>query len=178
MSLFFSPFLYTIGKALDPTGISGYGDAKEAITQYDTNPSVGNAYNAVMETVGVLPIVSKAGKAIKFLQGVVTGQGIFNDYNHAKEQQQKYGEELVVDYWDNTVKPRREAEKHAEQIKAKMSYEDVNHVPSFKLAPKDSKLGQIIHDYNDNHRVVKKYKKAFGGNLFDGTSQPSQKRCY
>ena len=25
------PFLYTVGKALDPTGITGYGDTREAI---------------------------------------------------------------------------------------------------------------------------------------------------
>jgi hypothetical protein len=40
-----------------------------------------------METLGSLPIISKAGKAIKILQGLVTGQGAFNDYNYAKEQE-------------------------------------------------------------------------------------------
>ena len=119
-----------------------------------------------METLGALPIVSKAGKAIKFLQGAVTGQGVFNDYNYAQEKRKEYGDELVVDYWDNTVKPRREAERHGEQMKSKMSYTDVNHVPSFRLAPKDSKLGQVISDYDINSRIVKKYKKALGGNLF------------
>jgi hypothetical protein len=120
-----------------------------------------------METLGALPIVSKAGKAIKFLQGAVTGQGVFDDYNYAQEKKKEYGDELVVDYWDNTVKPRREAERHGEQMKSKMAYTDVHHVPSFKLAPKGSKSGQVISDYDINHRVVKKYKKAFGGNLFE-----------
>ena len=161
-----SPLLYTIGKAVDPTGISGYGDAREAINQYGSAPSLNNGYTAVMETLGALPIVSKAGKAIKFLQGAITGQGIFNDYNFAQEKMKEYGDELVIDYWDNTVKPRWEAERHGEQMKSKMSYTDVHHVPSFRLAPKDSKLGQVISDYDINSRIVKKYKKAFGGNLF------------
>lgn len=169
-----SPLFYTIGKALDPTGVSGYGDAKEAISQYDSNPSFNNAYNAVMESLGALPVVSKAGKAIKFLQGAVTGQGIFDDFNYAQEKKKDYDDELVIDYWDNTVKLRREAEKHGEQMKSKMSYTDVHHLPSFKLAPKGSKPGQVISNYTINHRVVNKYKKAFGGNLFDGTSEDSQ----
>jgi hypothetical protein len=88
------------------------------------------------------------------------------DRDIVQEKMKEYGDELVVDYWDNTVKPRREAERHGEQMKSKMSYTDVNHVPSFRLAPKDSKLGQVISDYDINSRIVKKYKKAFGGNLF------------
>jgi hypothetical protein len=39
-----------------------------------------------MESLGSLPIISKAGKAVKILQGLVTGQGAFKDYSYAKEQ--------------------------------------------------------------------------------------------
>ena len=50
---------------MDPTGVTGYADTKEAISEYDANPTLGTGYNAVMETLGSLPLINKAGKAIK-----------------------------------------------------------------------------------------------------------------
>ena len=153
------PFYYTLGKLLDPTGVTGYADAKEAISEYNTNPTLGTGYNAVMETLGSLPLINKAGKAIKVAQGLVNGQGVLNDWNYAKEMQDAYNKELVIDYWDNTVKPRGEASKHNEQMKKKMSYTDVNHLPSFELAPEGAKIGQVLPNYSINHRIVSRYKK-------------------
>ena len=48
-------------KLMDPTGITSWGDAYKAIKSIDKkNP--GSILNAVVETVGALPVVGKIGK--------------------------------------------------------------------------------------------------------------------
>ena len=178
------PIAYTLGKLLDPTGITGYSDTKEAWKEFKNEPALNTGYNAVMETLGSLPVIGGKGKILKTIQGLVTGQGVLNDWNHAKEMQNAYNKELVVDYWDNTVKPREEAYKHNEQIKKKMSYTEVNHLPAFSLAPKGTKVGDILPNYNINNALIEKYKNkhAFGGplvdttnaHIYDGTTEGSQ----
>ena len=43
-------------------------------------------------------------------------------------------------------------------MKKKMPYTDVNHLPSFELAPEGAKIGQVLPNYSINHRIVSRYK--------------------
>jgi len=52
-------------QVLDPTGITSWGDAGRAISEAWDNPSWGNVGNALLETFAAVPVVGKAGKALK-----------------------------------------------------------------------------------------------------------------
>lgn len=159
------PFLYALGKAVDPTGISGYSDVRKADKEWGSNPSFSNGYNVAMETLGALPIISTGSRVWKALQGFVTGNGFIKDYKEASNLSDQYMNELIIDYFDNTVKPRREYEKHRQHVSA----EDANHLPSPELAPKGSKIGQVINNYDykykNNYRYQKYVKHQKGGKL-------------
>lgn len=150
------PFLYALGKAVDPTGISGYSDVKEADKKWESNPSFSNGYNVAMETLGALPIISTGSRIWRALQGFVTGNGFIKDYKEASNLSDQYMNELVIDYFDNTVKPRREFEEHR---KHDVAYTDANHLPSPELAPKGSKVGQVIDNYDYKYKDHYNYKK-------------------
>lgn len=160
------PGFYTFIKLVDPTGITGWGDAKEAVQKYNSNRTLGNAYDAVTEIAGAVPIISRAPKWFNALQGLVTGQGVINDYKYGKDKEKQYGDEIVVDYWDNTVKPRREALKgHKFMRKYGVSSNDTNRLPSFRLAPKGYKVGTVISNYTLPNKyaqqMVDKYRKNY-----------------
>lgn len=160
------PGFYTFIKLVDPTGVTGWGDAKEAVKRYNSNRTLGNAYDAVTEIAGAIPIISKAPKWFNALQGLVTGQGAVNDYKYGKDKEKQYGDEIVVDYWDNTVKPRREALKgHKFMRKYGVSANDTNRLPSFQLAPKGYKVGTVISNYTLPNKyaqqMVDKYRKNY-----------------
>ena len=160
------PFLYALGKAVDPTGISGYSDVRKADKEWERNPSFSNGYNVAMETLGALPIISTGSRIWKALQGFVTGSGFIKDYKEASNLSDQYMNELVIDYFDNTVKPRKEFEEHR---KHDVAYTDANHLPSPELAPKGSKTGQVItnydYKYKDHYNYKKYVKHQRGGKL-------------
>lgn len=159
------PFLYALGKAVDPTGISGYSDVRKADKKWESNPSFSNGYNVAMETLGALPIISTGSRIWKVLQGFVTGNGFIKDYKEASKLSDQYDNELVIDYFDNTVKPRKEFENHRHHV----SYTDANHLPSPELAPKGSKVGHVItnydYKYKDHYNYKKYVKHQKGGKL-------------
>ena len=159
------PGLYAIGKAIDPTGISGYKDVKEADKQWEKDPSLSNGYNVAMEALGAAPIISVGSKLWKALQGIVTGRGLIKDYREASALGDIYNNELIIDYLDNTVKPRKDFK---EKLKYHVDYTDSNHMPAPELAPSGYKSGQVIKNYQykyANHPRVLKYKKQRGGKL-------------
>ena len=159
------PFLYALGKAVDPTGISGYSDVRKADKEWGSNPSFSNGYNVAMETLGALPIINTGSRVLKILQGFITGDGFIKDYKEASNLSDQYENELVIDYFDNTVKPRKEFEKHRHNV----AYTDANHLPSPELAPKGSKIGQVItnydYKYKDHYNYKKYVKHQEGGRL-------------
>lgn len=153
----YMPEIYTLGKFLDPTGISNYGDLREAIQQYDQNTNFNTTKNVIVEGLSSIPLFKYIPKTIKVMSQLASTNGSVKDYQYALDLKNKYDSELVIDYFDNTVKSRK-------KFKEKLSharYSDVNHFPSPELAPEGSKDGDIIQNYNfpyiDNY-LIKKYK--------------------
>lgn len=69
-------WLKTTTQIIDPTGISGWGDAKRSISQAWDDPSFSNILGATFDTLGALPIVGKAGKAAKVAKVAVEGKKV------------------------------------------------------------------------------------------------------
>jgi len=63
-------WLKTTVQVLDPTGVSSWGDAGRAIKTAWDDPNLGTIGNALVETVGAVPIVGKVGKAAKVAKQV------------------------------------------------------------------------------------------------------------
>lgn len=153
-----APEWYTFIKAIDPTGVTGYGDVYDSMKNYDSKPSLESAYDLGMEAAGAFPLINKGKLLLKTLQGVVTGRGAFKDYEKAKQLQKTYDNELVIDYFDNVVKARKDAE--ANRNNYSISYTDINHLPSYELAPNGYNIGDTINNYNRNSILVDRYKNS------------------
>jgi hypothetical protein len=58
-------WLKTTAQIVDPTGMSGYGDAGRSISKAWDDPSFSNILGATFDSLGALPIVGKFGKLAK-----------------------------------------------------------------------------------------------------------------
>lgn len=80
----------TVVKLLDPTGVSSWYDVYSAGKDMYKNPSWSNAGSLALESFGAIPLIGKAGKAIKGAMKLGTKL-------YAKKAAEKYGLDLTDD---------------------------------------------------------------------------------